>query len=532
MIASWMLYCALCALGLSLAAGLTERVLLAGRGPVRHVWFGAVVLSVIVPAAALHYAPRAESRPTPVAAFNTPTSVSTVPTMRAHSALPPGARQQIAESATVVAWNWRGIVARADQPLGTAWFALSLGLTLYFFGGVAALAVMRRRWRRHTVLGVRVFVSEHTGPALVGALSPAIVVPEWALAMEPQQLALMLRHEQEHRRARDGQLLTVAHLAAIAMPWNVAVWWQLGRLRAAVELDCDARVLRDADARSYGDLLLEVVRPRRGLRIMGATAFAERATQLERRIRVLARRRDRASGGARALAASIALSAVTVAWVAPRPLAPALASSTSSSPRMSSASNSIGGARAAEPVAVTTPADRPASSVPSGRGNVQRAALADAMLASFQRYGTSGVINPMLMLLRDADSLGLSASQADSIATLNRWYMIRLNGIWSPVAKHYFGAAGPVDRGEPSAALNGAPEASMNLLIAIAPDIKGLLRDDQRSKLPPAIAGYLEPATLAALGAGTAAAPTGVFAPDGGLGGGRGGRGRVGGRGR
>lgn len=150
----------------------------------------------------------------------------------------------------------------------------------------------------------------------------------------------------------------------------------------------------------------------------------------------------------------------------------------------------------------------------------------------FQRFGTSGVINPMLMLLRDADSLGLSAGQADSIATLNRWYMIRLNGIWSPVAKQYLSAGGSSDGGTINEIVNSAPEASMNLLIAIAPDIKGLLNDDQRRKLPATIAGYLEPATLAALGDGTAASPTGVFAPDGGLGGGRGGRGRVGGPGR
>ncbi len=154
------------------------------------------------------------------------------------------------------------------------------------------------------------------------------------------------------------------------------------------------------------------------------------------------------------------------------------------------------------------------------------------MLASFQRYGTAGVINPMLMLLRDADSLGLSATQADSIATLNRWYMIRLNGIWAPVAKRYFAVGGLPDRGTADDAVSAAPEASKNLLITILPDIKELLRDDQRRKLSPAIAGYLEPTNLAALGAGTSGSPTGVFGPDGGLGNGRGGRGRVGGPGR
>src|SRR5262249_58279568 len=28
-----------------------------------------------------------------------------------------------------------------------------------------------------------------------------------------------------------------------ALPWNVALWWQRSRLRLAVEMDCDARVL-------------------------------------------------------------------------------------------------------------------------------------------------------------------------------------------------------------------------------------------------------------------------------------------------
>ena len=48
-----------------------------------------------------------------------------------------------------------------------------------------------------------------------------------------------------------------------------------------------------------------------------------------------------------------------------------------------------------------------------------------------------GVINPMMMLLRDADSLRLTGVQADSIATLNRAYMVRLNAIWAPVSSYY-----------------------------------------------------------------------------------------------
>ena len=60
MIAQWMLYCVLCALGLSLAAVVAEHTLLAGRVPVRHVWTLAVLLSIVVPAVAY----RVASRPT------------------------------------------------------------------------------------------------------------------------------------------------------------------------------------------------------------------------------------------------------------------------------------------------------------------------------------------------------------------------------------------------------------------------------------------------------------------------------------
>jgi len=318
MIAQWMLYCVLCALGLSLAAVVAEHTLLAGRVPVRHVWTLAVLLSLVVPAVAYRIASRPAAA-TPAASEASAVAPASLADSLVTSSPTPAAG---AQSATP-RWNWRSALTRADAPLAVAWLMLSSALIAHFLCGTIALAWMRRWWRRDTVQGIDVLVSEATGPALVGALSPAIVVPEWTLAMDAAQVELMLRHEQEHRRARDGQLLTLAHFALIAMPWNVALWWQLMRLRVAVELDCDARVLRDADARSYGDLLLEVARPRRRLALMGATAFAERASQLERRIRAIGRRRGDASRRARLGAAAVGVVVVSAAWVAPRPPAPA-----------------------------------------------------------------------------------------------------------------------------------------------------------------------------------------------------------------
>ena len=44
-------------------------------------------------------------------------------------------------------------------------------------------------------------------------------------------------HEAEHRAARDTWLLFVGALLVVLTPWNAALWWQISRLRAAVELD-------------------------------------------------------------------------------------------------------------------------------------------------------------------------------------------------------------------------------------------------------------------------------------------------------
>ncbi|HKS07682.1 MAG TPA: M56 family metallopeptidase [Gemmatimonadaceae bacterium] len=332
MIATWMFYCLACALGLAFAAVVAERALLAGRGPVRHVWLAALVLSFALPVAAYRYAPRTVQFDATVSALDeTHLDVSAVatlppatPSSATSAAQGSGLTARGSQTATQNAQrrNWRSFVASTDRPLTVVWIGLSVALALYFAVGIVLLARTRKAWRRHTVLGVPVFVSERTGPALVGAVSPAIVVPEWALALDATQLSLMLRHEQEHQRAHDGRLLLAAQLALIVMPWNVALWWQILRLRVAVELDCDARVLQNADARSYGNLLLEVVRPREVLAPVGVTAFAERATQLERRIRVMARG-GRVWRGARVAATLTAVGAISIAWIAPRPNVPA-----------------------------------------------------------------------------------------------------------------------------------------------------------------------------------------------------------------
>jgi hypothetical protein len=132
-----------------------------------------------------------------------------------------------------------------------------------------------------------VLVSPDTGPAVVGLLRGQIVLPEWSLQGGAAERRLVLDHELEHIRAGDVRLLALGLLLAVLVPWNLALWWQLRRLRLAVEVDCDARVLRrSADVAAYGAVLLEVGR-RTVRERMAAAAFAEPISTLERRIRIM-----------------------------------------------------------------------------------------------------------------------------------------------------------------------------------------------------------------------------------------------------
>jgi len=186
-----------------------------------------------------------------------------------------------------------------------------------------ALRRRRRAWAAAEVDGIPVLVSPDVGPAVVGLLRSRIVLPRWAVDADERARALVLEHEQEHVRAGDPRLLAAALAAAVLTPWNPAVWWQLRRLRLAVEVDCDARVLgRRADVHAYGSVLLEVGRRTSKTRLAASAAFAEPVSTLERRIRIMTAPRVRRpllrAAGFGAVAAALAVAACE----APTPMQP------------------------------------------------------------------------------------------------------------------------------------------------------------------------------------------------------------------
>ncbi len=137
------------------------------------------------------------------------------------------------------------------------------------------------------MVGTEVRVASDVGPAVVGFLSPTIVVPTWLVQSAQIEQGAVIAHEKSHIRAGDPQLFAVTLCLLIFMPWNLPLWWQLRRLRHAIEVDCDARVLADGhDAVAYSETLI-AVGERQSAYIGAVAAMSESPSLLELRIAIM-----------------------------------------------------------------------------------------------------------------------------------------------------------------------------------------------------------------------------------------------------
>lgn len=271
---SWVAYLLLVSAILSIAGLALERALRPHGRATRGVWLGVLCASLVLPAvlaSAARAVPGAGAAGRPWYA----------------AAVPAGA-----DVASGSAGKFRRLPAEPagsaapdpDTLIAVLWLASS---------GIAALVVLagceigrrrRRAWRRTSVGGTPLLVARDAGPATVGLLDPQIVVPEWLLAAAPETLHLVIAHERSHVEARDPRLLALGFAIAVLMPWNVLVWWQVHRLRLAIEVDCDRRVLGGGhDARRYARALVHVG-TRRPARVGGLAASPGSASSIERRI--------------------------------------------------------------------------------------------------------------------------------------------------------------------------------------------------------------------------------------------------------
>jgi beta-lactamase regulating signal transducer with metallopeptidase domain len=320
-----MLYTAAIGALLGAVALVTERIFAQLGWARRGVWVLSLVASLALPAYALlsHDASRpglAAARSAPLASpeVAAATGADRSASSDAISADWSGELAAWAEQFDLAAWRnarssvwpkWRGL----DKPLALLWVASTAALLIIC--GIAWLGLRRaaRRWPTVEVDGAPVLVSERLGPAVFGFLRPRVVVPRWLLEAPGETRAIALRHEREHVAARDHVLLAVALLLMPLAPWNPALWWQLRRLRFAIEVDCDARVTRRGiDPIAYANVLL-AVRRRHAATPFAAVALTEPKSQLEKRIRVLMQSVPKIRPLAIALASSLATALLVAA---------------------------------------------------------------------------------------------------------------------------------------------------------------------------------------------------------------------------
>lgn len=245
---SWALYALLLSLAVGWAAAASERVLRMYDVQARWVWAAAMLVSVIVPVGSFLAPDLSLFGAAPGSAGGTP--VWAVPAVPALMGTVQGAA---ASGPAAVQW--------AERAFYVGWVAGSAVL----FGRLllAARSVRRRKrdWRPLPAPGGPVYRDEELGPAAVGVLSPDVVLPEWVMDLEDADRRMVLLHEREHARTGDPALVAAGSAIMALTPWNLLLWWQFRRLRQAVELDCDLRVVgRVGDRKSYGRVLLEAAR--------------------------------------------------------------------------------------------------------------------------------------------------------------------------------------------------------------------------------------------------------------------------------
>lgn len=309
-IAMWMVFSLLISAVIVLAAIAAHDAQRAAKRPVRWVWAAATVAIVGFSIAAPFRTPTTANVAMPIA------SIETVPVTDAISTLP-----------TVWQWistSWAAVVPPVQVALGhvnqalirapaytgivlaTAWLIASLAVSIMLLLSYQRMGRRVRSFPLSKVDDVPVRLSSGVGPAVVGLAPSQIVIPSWLTTRSPAEQRMVVAHEAEHIRAFDPWILALACVAVSIMPWNAALWYALSRLRLAIEIDCDHRVLQGGvHAETYGSLLIDMtaIRPLLPIAMPG---FPGTHSHLERRILAMTQRPARFMTARRAAGALLA----------------------------------------------------------------------------------------------------------------------------------------------------------------------------------------------------------------------------------
>jgi beta-lactamase regulating signal transducer with metallopeptidase domain len=387
MLLAWMAYSVLFGALAFAAAAAVERVAETWGRSLRFVWIAAML---VVAAAPIGFAVRSPAVEPVVVS-----PVSTAPSTNASDIVVSfGAKRRSSPEPFIS--RVRRIAASSNDVVLGMWGLASLGWIALVLRAAVGIRRRRERWQTAQVDGVSVLVASDVGPAVVGALSPRIVIPHWAALLDTPARALMLRHESEHIRARDPLCLLAATLVTALLPWNAALWMIARRLRLAIEIDCDSRVLRSSsERREYGELLLTV-----GARLSApmpfATSLAERRPLLERRLKAMTALSPRHPRFVTASCVALVIVATTAATRIPRPLSLVhrVAASISTAAVVDDAR-----------LAVTNPTLPPATVTPTRASNATPFVPADGPKAASLPVGRFAVGNPDSLTMAEIRTL-------------------------------------------------------------------------------------------------------------------------------
>lgn len=297
---AWMLYVILITLLLGGAALASERAAMLRGARTRWIWVLAILASLAIP--------------TIIASVSIQLPSLLIPTV-SHEIT--ALRELTAIHVAPLSWvreqgNQSPLMQSLNMMLPGLWALASIGLLAALILNGVYVSWRARQWWMGTVAGARVYFAPDVGPGVVGLLRPRIVAPRWLTETASVCQELVIAHEQAHLARHDPQVLTLALFLLVLMPWNLPLWWQLHRLRRAIEVDCDARVLEQGlNPERYRQMLTDV--SRRPSAYMGmVAAMSESSSRLEQRMRLMVESAPRKPQAA-LLLAGLAFALVAVA---------------------------------------------------------------------------------------------------------------------------------------------------------------------------------------------------------------------------
>ncbi len=261
---------------LGIAALLLERILRSHHGATRFPWLLAMLASFFLPLLVSwigeHLATRQAEAPATVA-------------LNGSVHIPHRGTSWIDLGANSISTDDH---QRRDRIVLWLWAASTVITSAFAMVSIWKLRWQRRGWRQGTMSGAAVLIAPDVGPAVLGVFRPQIVVPEWLVSAPLDTQHHVIAHECAHVQARDSALLALSMVPILLAPWNALLWWHAHRLRMAIEVDCDRRVLSHGlDMRRYAEVLVQFGL-RRGSLLGAMASMSESPSTLERRITLMA----------------------------------------------------------------------------------------------------------------------------------------------------------------------------------------------------------------------------------------------------